>query len=67
MDPQVPRLARSMWKRFAIAAALIIGMSAAATATAALLEVKNIADALKKGTHLNLGADTLTRAEVGGP
>jgi polyisoprenyl-teichoic acid--peptidoglycan teichoic acid transferase len=67
MDPHIPRLARSMWKRFAIAAALIVGMSAAATATAALLQVKNIADALKKGTHLNLGADTLTRAEVGGP
>ena len=67
MDPQIPRLARSMWKRFAIACALIVAMSAAATATAALLEVKNIADALNKGTHLNLGADTITRAQVGGP
>src|SRR5947209_5767244 len=57
MDPQIPRLARSMWKRFAIACALIVVMSAAATAT----------DALNKGTHLNLGADTITRAQVGGP
>src|SRR5205085_4125585 len=47
--------------------ALIVGMSAVATATAALLQVKNIADALNKGTHLNLGADTITRAQVGGP
>ena len=67
MDPQIPRLARSMWKRFGIAFALIVAMSAAATATAALLQVKDIADALNKGTHLNLGKDTVTRAEVGGP
>jgi LCP family protein required for cell wall assembly len=67
MDPQIPRLARNMWKRFGIAFALIAGMSAAASATAALLQVKNIADALNRGTHLNLGKDTLTRAEVGGP
>ena len=67
MDPQVPRLARNMWKRFGIAFALVVGMSAAATATAALLEVKDIADALNRGTHLNLGKDTVTRAEVGGP
>ena len=67
MDPQVPRLARNMWKRFGIAFALVVGMSAAATATAALLQVKDIADALNRGTHLNLGKDTVTRAEVGGP
>ncbi len=67
MDPQIPRLARGMWKRFAIAFALIVGLSAAATATAALLQVKDIADALDKGTHLNLGKDTIQRGEVGGP
>ena len=67
MDPQIPRLARDMWKRFGIAFLLVVGLSAAATATAALLQVKDIADALNKGTHLNLGRDTLTRADVGAP
>src|SRR3981081_44145 len=67
MDPEIPRLARTMWKRFAIAFAVIVGLSAAATATAALLQVKNIADALNKGNHLNLDKNTLTRAEVGAP
>jgi LCP family protein required for cell wall assembly len=67
MDPEIPRLARSMWKRFAIAFGLIVGLSAVATATAALLQVKNIADALNKGNHLNLDKNTLTRAEVGAP
>jgi LCP family protein required for cell wall assembly len=66
MDPQIPRLARTMWKRFAIAFALIVGMSAAATATAALLEVKNIADELPSANRLRLGSD-LTRGDVGGP
>jgi LCP family protein required for cell wall assembly len=67
MDPQIPRLARGMWKRFGIAFAVIVVLTAAASATAALLQVKDIADALNKGTHLNLGKDTLTRAQVGGP
>ena len=67
MHPQVPRLARDMWKRFGLAFLLVVVCSAAATATAALLQVKDIADALKNGTHLNLGSDTLTRAQVGGP
>src|SRR5256714_2266072 len=67
MDPQTPRLARDMWKRFGIASLLVVGLRAAATATAALLQVKDIADALNKGTHLNLGRDTLTRADVGAP
>ena len=66
MDPQIPRLARSMWKRFAIAFAVIVGLSAAATATAALLEVKNIADELPSANRLRLGSD-LSRGDVGGP
>jgi LCP family protein required for cell wall assembly len=66
MDPQIPRLGRTMWKRFAIAFGLIVGMSAAATATAALLEVKNIADELPSANRLRLGSD-LTRGDVGGP
>lgn len=65
MDPQIPRLARTMWKRFAIAFGLIVAMSAAATATAALLEVKNIADELPSANRLRLGSD-LTRGDVGG-
>jgi LCP family protein required for cell wall assembly len=66
MDPQIPHLARSMWKRFGIAFAVIVGLSAAATATAALLEVKNIADALPSANRLRLGSD-LKRSDVGGP
>src|SRR3981081_4803427 len=67
MDPEIPRLARTMWKRFAIAFAVIVGLSAAATATAALLQVKNIADAPNTGTPLTPNKNTLTRAEVGAP
>ena len=66
-DPAIPRLARAMWKRFALAAAVIIALSASATATAGLLEVRNYASALNTGQRqLNLGRE-ITPAEAGAP
>jgi polyisoprenyl-teichoic acid--peptidoglycan teichoic acid transferase len=41
---QPPRLAWSMWKRFLVATSVIVVLTAAATATAALLQVKNVVD-----------------------
>ena len=45
-DDGVPRLAWAMWKRFALAGLVIVLLSAAASATAALLEVKQLAQDL---------------------
>jgi len=44
-----PRLARSMWLRFALAGLIVVALSAAATATAGLLEVKDLDQALSQG------------------
>ncbi len=56
-----------MWKRFAAAAAVIIALSAAATATAGLLEVRDYASALSAGgKRLSLGHE-ITPAEAGAP
>ncbi|MDX6698179.1 MAG: polyisoprenyl-teichoic acid--peptidoglycan teichoic acid transferase [Solirubrobacteraceae bacterium] len=47
MSPEgPPRLAWGMWKRFSLAAVLIVALSAATTATAGLLEVKSLDQAL---------------------
>jgi polyisoprenyl-teichoic acid--peptidoglycan teichoic acid transferase len=48
---QPPRLAWSMWKRFLIAMAAIVVLSAAATATAALLQVKSVVDIYNANSH----------------
>jgi LCP family protein required for cell wall assembly len=66
-DPGVPRLAWNMGKRFALAAIVIVVLSAAATATAGLLEVRDYATALEKGTpRLDVGEE-ITPAEAGAP
>lgn len=50
MNPEgPPRLARGMWKRFVLAGALIVAFAAATTATAGLLEVKSLDEALSQG------------------
>jgi polyisoprenyl-teichoic acid--peptidoglycan teichoic acid transferase len=50
MNPEPPpRLAWAMWKRFSLAGALIVVMAAATTATAGLLEVKSLDEALSQG------------------
>jgi len=66
-EPEVPRLARSMWKRFVLAGAIIAVLSAGATATAGLLEVRDYAAALSEGSQrLDLG-NTITPAQAGAP
>jgi LCP family protein required for cell wall assembly len=56
-----------MGKRFALAALVIVALSAAATATAGLLEVRDYATALEKGSpRLDVGNE-VTPAEAGAP
>ena len=66
MNEPAPRLAWAMWKRFLLAGAIIFTLSAAATATAGLLEVSDIARVFREQPALELG-DEITRAEVGDP
>ncbi|MCW3063977.1 MAG: LytR family transcriptional regulator [Solirubrobacterales bacterium] len=55
-----------MWKRFLIAVFLIVGLAAGATATAGLLQVKQIADAIKAGHNsLALGRGVVDQAPPG--
>ena len=66
-DPGIPRLAWDMGKRFALAAVVIVVLSASATATAGLLEVRDYATALEEGApRLEVG-DAITPAEAGAP
>ncbi len=44
-----------MWKRFLLGGFLVVAMTAAATATAALLEVQNVVDAFHQSRPLKLG------------
>lgn len=44
-----------MWKRFLLGGFLVIAMTAAATATAGLLEVQNVVDAFHQSKPLKLG------------
>jgi LCP family protein required for cell wall assembly len=56
-----------MWKRFLIAVFLIVGFAAGATATAGLLQVKDIADAIKAGHNsLALGKGAVDQPPPGG-
>ena len=50
-EPPVPRLARSMGKRFLLAGVIIAVLAAAATATAGLEKVSDIADRLFPRSH----------------
>lgn len=61
------RPGRAMGKRFALAAVLIVVLTAGASATAALLKVSSIASNLfKSENHLSLGSE-ITAAEAGAP
>lgn len=68
MNPdKPPRLAWEMWKRFLIGGAVLVALTAATVATAVLLEVKDVAQALELGgPKLDAGGE-LTRADVGEP
>jgi LCP family protein required for cell wall assembly len=63
-----PRVAFSIYKRFALAGMLIVVLTAASVATAGLLKVKDIADTLNHYGHkAHLEPDTITPAEAGKP
>jgi polyisoprenyl-teichoic acid--peptidoglycan teichoic acid transferase len=65
-DPQVPRLAWGMWKRFALAALVVVVLSATATATAGLLEIREYSDIIsEEGRKPRLKIPELTPAERG--
>jgi LCP family protein required for cell wall assembly len=56
-----------MWKRFLLAVFLIVALAAGATATAGLLQVKQIADAIKAGHNsLSLRQGVVDQAPPGG-
>jgi LCP family protein required for cell wall assembly len=66
---EFPRRARGgTWWRFLLAAVLVISLTAGATATAGLLNVQSFVDDLKAGgTIRGLGANVISRADVGDP
>jgi len=55
-----------MWKRFLLGGFLIVALTAATTATAALLEVQNVVDALHQSKPLKLGG-VLAGVKEGAP
>jgi len=63
-DERPPELARSMWKRFALAGAVVVVWVAAATVTAVVLQVKDVVAALGSGHQLNI---EVTQAQAGKP
>jgi LCP family protein required for cell wall assembly len=65
-EPGVPKLAWNMWKRFLLGGVIIVLAAAGTTATASLLQVKNIADQFNRGTKPDTGHE-LTPAEAGAP
>jgi LCP family protein required for cell wall assembly len=57
-----------MWKRFLVAAVLIVALSAGATATVALNTVNGIAEEVfPKGSHINAPKGLVTASYSGGP
>jgi LCP family protein required for cell wall assembly len=68
-DPQrPPRLAWDMWKRFLMAAGVVIALTALTTAIAGLLKVRDVASAISENGHKKaLKVPELTPAEAGAP
>jgi LCP family protein required for cell wall assembly len=67
-DDRPPALAWGMWKRFAIAAVLIVALSAGAAATVALNTVNGIAEEVfPKGSHISAPKGLVTPSYSGGP
>jgi LCP family protein required for cell wall assembly len=68
-DDRPPRLARSMYKRFLLAALVVVLSSAATVATAALLEFKDDKDIFLRagGGNLELPKGALDNVDAGGP
>jgi polyisoprenyl-teichoic acid--peptidoglycan teichoic acid transferase len=67
-DERPPAVGRSMWKRFAIAAVLIAGLSGGATATVALNKITGIADEVfPKLNEINAPKSVVSPEYSGGP
>src|SRR6476469_6343458 len=66
-EPKIPRPGLGLIKRFALGAALIALLSAGATATAGLLEVKTVADIIKTGKTIPGIDHVLDDVSGGGP
>jgi polyisoprenyl-teichoic acid--peptidoglycan teichoic acid transferase len=63
-----PRVARAMWKRFALGGLLVTLLAAGTTATAILLEVADVAQEISVGGRaLAVPRNVITRADVGAP
>jgi LCP family protein required for cell wall assembly len=56
-----------MWKRFALATAIVAALTATATATAGLLEVNQFANDIARGHKPSLAAHDITPADAGEP
>jgi polyisoprenyl-teichoic acid--peptidoglycan teichoic acid transferase len=67
VNPQepAPSLAKRMWVRFAFAGLIIVAFSAAATATAGLLEVKDLSEQLHPSGKAPIKVPELTPVEKG--
>jgi LCP family protein required for cell wall assembly len=65
-EPPVPRPGWEMWKRFALATAIIAVLTASATATAGLLEVNQFAKDIRQSPAPDTGR-ALTAADAGAP
>ncbi len=64
-EPKIPRPGRRMWWKALLGGTLITLLVGAATATAGLLEVKDVAEALNQNKRLKIS--DLTPAEAGAP
>lgn len=68
MAPDFPRRARrGTWVRYACAAFLVVGLTAAATATAGLLQVKSFVDDIRGGTAIRGLGGVVQNADYGKP
>src|SRR6266487_1516450 len=56
-----------MWKRFLLGIFLIVALAAGATATAGLLQVKDLVQAIKASHAPSIGGKEVTQAPAGAP
>lgn len=67
-DGRLPRAGAPLYKRFAVAGALIFCLTSGAVATATLMEVKELSEIIRPiGGPTEFGKDVITKAEAGDP
>ncbi|HZO37058.1 MAG TPA: LCP family protein [Solirubrobacteraceae bacterium] len=66
-EPKIPRPGLGLIKRFVLGAVLIALLSAAATSTAGLLEVKDVGDIIRSGAKIEGIDNVLDSVDGGGP